>query len=80
MSATAISSRTTEKDRQSESGSVLRATVIALIAFFTLVDLFATQAILPPLTRAYSVTPAAMGLAVNASTLGMAAASRHRHA
>jgi MFS transporter, YNFM family, putative membrane transport protein len=36
---------------------------------------FATQAILPVLTRAYGVTPAAMGLAVNASTLGMAAAS-----
>lgn len=49
--------------------------VIALIAFLTLVDLFATQAILPPLARAYAVSPAAMGLAVNASTLGMAAAS-----
>ena len=43
-------------------------------AFLTLVDLFATQAILPSLTRAYGVTPAAMGLAVNASTLGMAIA------
>lgn len=49
--------------------------VIALIAFLTLVDLFATQAILPPLTHAYGVSPAAMGLAVNASTLGMAVAS-----
>jgi predicted MFS family arabinose efflux permease len=49
--------------------------VIALIAFLTLVDLFATQAILPPLTRAYGVSPAAMGLAVNAATLGMAVAS-----
>ena len=46
--------------------------VIALIAFFTLVDLFATQAILPRLAHAYSVSPATMGVAVNASTLGMA--------
>jgi predicted MFS family arabinose efflux permease len=55
--------------------TVLRRTVmIALIAFLTVVDLFATQAILPALTRAYAVTPAAMGLAVNASTIGMAVA------
>ena len=46
--------------------------VIGLIAFLTLVDLFATQAILPSLVAHYSVSPAAMGLAVNASTLGMA--------
>jgi predicted MFS family arabinose efflux permease len=38
------------------------------------VDLFAAQAILPTLTRVYRVTPAAMGFAVNASTIGMAAA------
>jgi len=38
------------------------------------VDLFATQAILPSLTRHYGVTPAAMGFAVNASTFGMAVA------
>jgi YNFM family putative membrane transporter len=48
--------------------------IIGLIAFLTVVDLFATQAILPSLARAYDVTPAAMGLAVNASTLGMAVA------
>src|SRR5262249_14694832 len=53
---------------------LLRTTVIGLIAFLTVVDLFATQAILPSLTRAYGVTPAAMGFAVNASTIGMAAA------
>ena len=46
--------------------------VIALTAFLTVVDLFATQAILPSLTRHYGVSPAAMGFAVNASTLGMA--------
>ncbi len=53
---------------------VRRTLVIGLTAFLTVVDLFATQAILPSLTRAYHVTPAAMGLAVNASTLGMAIA------
>ena len=54
---------------------VLRRTiVIGLTAFLTVVDLFATQAILPSLTQAYHVTPAAMGLAVNASTMGMAIA------
>jgi predicted MFS family arabinose efflux permease len=48
--------------------------VIGLIAFLTLVDLFATQAILPSLARAYQVSPAAMSFAVNASTIGMAVA------
>ena len=56
------------------TGALLRTVVIGVTAFLTLVDLFATQAILPSLTRAYGVTPAAMGLAVNASTLGMAIA------
>jgi len=42
------------------SGVLLRTAVIGLTAFLTLVDLFATQAILPSLTRAYGVTPAAM--------------------
>ena len=50
----------------------LRAFTIGLAAFLTVVDLFATQAILPALTRAYGVTPAVMGFAVNASTIGMA--------
>ena len=48
-----------------------RSLVIALTAFLSLVDLFATQAILPSLTRHYGVTPGAMGLASNAGTLGM---------
>jgi len=56
-------------------GLALRSLVIGLTAFLTVVDLFATQAILPSLTRHYGVTPAAMGFAVNASTFGMAAAS-----
>ena len=51
-----------------------RNLVICLIAFLTVVDLFATQAILPTLARAYGVMPAAMGFAVNASTFGMAVA------
>jgi predicted MFS family arabinose efflux permease len=50
----------------------LRAFTIGLTAFLTVVDLFATQAILPALTAAYGVTPAAMGFAVNATTIGMA--------
>ncbi|AFL50918.1 YNFM family putative membrane transporter [Sinorhizobium fredii] len=48
--------------------------VIALIAFLTLVDLFAAQAILPSLQREFGVSRATMGFAVNASTFGMAAA------
>ena len=55
-------------------GVVLRSLIIGLTAFLTVVDLFATQAILPSLTRHYNVTPAAMGFAVNASTMGMAIA------
>src|SRR3954453_18185312 len=55
-------------------GVLLRSLVIGLTAFLTVVDLFATQAILPSLTRHYNVTPGAMGLAVNASTMGMAVA------
>ena len=55
-------------------GETVRTFVIGLTAFLTVVDLFATQAILPTLARAYHVTPAAMGLAVNASTVGMAIA------
>lgn len=55
-------------------GVVLRSLVIGLTAFLTVVDLFATQAILPSLTRHYGATPAAMGFAVNASTFGMAVA------
>ena len=53
-------------------GALLRELVIGLTAFLTVVDLFATQAILPSLVQHYQVTPAAMGFAVNASTMGMA--------
>jgi MFS transporter, YNFM family, putative membrane transport protein len=63
------------KMSQHSRGAVLRTIVIGLTAFLTVVDLFATQAILPSLTRHFGVTPAAMGFAVNASTFGMAIAS-----
>jgi len=55
-------------------GVALRSLVIGLTAFLTVVDLFATQAILPSLAQHYDVTPGAMGFAVNASTIGMAIA------
>jgi predicted MFS family arabinose efflux permease len=56
------------------AGALLRTVTIGLIAFLTVVDLFATQAILPSLVRAYGVSPGAMSFAVNASTIGMAVA------
>jgi MFS transporter, YNFM family, putative membrane transport protein len=62
-------------DTYSDAGRVVRRTIIiGLIAFLTVVDLFATQAILPSLAHAYRVSPAAMSFAVNASTMGMAVA------
>lgn len=59
----------------SDTLHVLRRTVIIILtAFLTVVDLFATQAILPSLAQHYHATPAAVGFAVNASTMGMAVA------
>lgn len=52
----------------------LSPALVGLIGFLTLVDLFATQAILPGLARHYHASAAAIGLAANASTLGMAVA------
>jgi YNFM family putative membrane transporter len=60
--------------RRPANTALLRMFVIGLTAFLTVVDLFATQAILPSLAKAYRVTPAAMSFAVNASTMGMAVA------
>jgi YNFM family putative membrane transporter len=57
------------------ASALVRSLVIGSTAFLTLIDLFATQAILPALAAAYGVRPAAMGLAVNAATLGMALGS-----
>ena len=51
--------------------SLHQSLLIAVIGFLTLVDLFATQAILPSLGQIYGVAPARIGLAANASTLGM---------
>lgn len=48
--------------------------VIGVIGFLTLVDLFAAQAILPSLAERFGATPAEIGFAVNASTIGMALA------
>ena len=57
--------------RSGTASVFLRWVVIALTAFLSLVDLFATQAILPSLTVHYGVTPGQMGFASNASTFGM---------
>ena len=67
-------SKTETREAGSALGDLVRNFVIGLTAFLTVVDLFATQAILPSLAQAYRVSPAAMGLAVNASTIGMAVA------
>ncbi len=56
------------------TSSAFRLMGIAIISFLTLVDLFATQAILPSLAAAYQVSPGVMGSAVNLCTLGMAVA------
>src|SRR3974390_1151980 len=73
--ANQVSMMCPDADMHSHSeGVVVRSLVIGLTAFLTVVDLFATQAILPSLARHYDVTPAAMGFAVNASTMGMAVA------
>ncbi|MEO0693844.1 MAG: hypothetical protein AAFY90_13340, partial [Pseudomonadota bacterium] len=64
-----------EKSPEDRRMVIRRSTMIALIAFLTLIDLFGSQALLPTLVETYGVTPAAMGFAVNASTIGMAFAS-----
>ncbi|BAU94065.1 MFS transporter [Methylorubrum populi] len=56
----------------SYAGDLVRNLVIGLMAFLTVVDLFATQAILPSLAQAYGVSAATISFAVNATTLGMA--------
>ncbi len=74
---TTIESRPASVARASEampSADAWRYIIIAIIAFLTLVDLFATQAILPSLVVKYQVSRATMGFAVNASTFGMAIA------
>lgn len=51
-----------------------RSLLIGVIGFLTLVDLFATQAILPSLAAEYGVMPSEIGVAANSTTLGMAVA------
>lgn len=70
--ATNMSMNASMHGARDTAAALFRSLVIGLTAFLTVVDLFATQAILPTLTKAYGVTPAAMGFAVNASTIGMA--------
>ncbi|WP_072395786.1 MFS transporter [Hyphomicrobium sp. CS1GBMeth3] len=60
------------RDAESKPQALWHLALISLIAFLTVVDLFAAQALLPTLVAHYGVSPAAMGLAVNACTLGMA--------
>ncbi|MEO0632635.1 MAG: MFS transporter [Pseudomonadota bacterium] len=52
--------------------TVRRSTIVAIVSFLTLVDLFGAQALLPHLVTAFDADPALMGVAVNASTFGMA--------
>ena len=49
-----------------------RSTIVAIVSFLTLIDLFGSQALLPRLVVAFETDPGTMGLAVNASTFGMA--------
>lgn len=62
------------QSRTDRGHSLRRGMVVGLMAFLTVVDLFGTQAILPTLARRYSVSPAMMSVAVNATTFGMASA------
>ncbi|WP_395648208.1 MFS transporter [Terricaulis sp.] len=68
MTMTAVTSTRAPAD----FGAIISMAVIGVTAFLTVVDLFATQAILPALAMHYGVAPSAMGVAVNATTLGMA--------
>ncbi|MEM8572288.1 MAG: MFS transporter [Pseudomonadota bacterium] len=51
---------------------IRRSTIVALVSFLTLIDLFGSQALLPQLVVAFEADPQVMGVAVNASTFGMA--------
>ncbi|MBY5931743.1 MFS transporter [Tateyamaria omphalii] len=72
---TGLAPELAEKAPEDRRMVIRRSTMIALIAFLTLIDLFGAQALLPTLVETYGVSPAAMGFAVNASTIGMALAS-----
>lgn len=51
---------------------VRRSTIVAMVSFLTLTDLFGAQALLPRLVEAFGTDAATMGVAVNAATFGMA--------
>ena len=74
MPMTLVAALPAPVDQKHVARRLLNTLLIGLIAFLTVVDLFATQAILPSLARAYATTPAVMSFAVNASTIGMAVA------
>ena len=52
-------SQAASRNAPAAHGALLRSFVIALTAFLTVVDLFATQAILQSLAKSYNVRPAA---------------------
>jgi predicted MFS family arabinose efflux permease len=74
MPMTLVAALRVPVDQKHGAHALLNTLLIGFIAFLTVVDLFATQAILPALARAYATTPAVMSFAVNASTIGMAVA------
>ena len=74
MPMTLVAALPAPVDQKHGAHALLNTLLIGLIAFLTVVDLFATQAILPALARAYATTPAVMSFAVNATTIGMAVA------
>ena len=51
---------------------IRRSSIVGLVSFLTLIDLFGSQALLPHLIEAFEADPRVMGVAVNASTIGMA--------
>lgn len=53
---------------------VRRSTIIAIVSFLTLINLFGSQALLPLIVTAFATEAGTAGLAVNAVTLGMAVA------
>lgn len=50
-----------------------RSTIVAVVSFLTLIDLFGTQALLPQIITRFATNSGTAGLAVNAATAGMAA-------
>ncbi|MCV3273596.1 MFS transporter [Roseobacter sinensis] len=72
---TGVADAIADKPPEDRRAVITRSSMIALIAFLTLIDLFGSQALLPTLVETYGVSPATMGFAVNASTIGMAASS-----